>query len=176
MESQNKNNNNYNEDDLNDKSENQINALKHKNKELVKQNKILTSGIESFNGRVKEINIMLEKKNKKFKKQITNYKNKLIEYRRKIILLKKKINELYKNNEYSNGNDNILSSLDINDFYKFPKSIIFNRNDILNKNHELESGYEYFGKRDNLFDNKRKYPHYRYNTYVYKYKNYLDNI
>ena len=176
LENMKKNNNNTNGDLLNENNKKEIDDLKVKNIELLKKNEILTSGIESLNDRIKDINLILEKKNKKFKNEITSYKTKLSEYRRKIILLKRKINELYKNNIYLNSDKTPFGSLNVNDNYRFPKSCILNTNNILNKNQIFEDDWKNFRNNEDLFDDKARFSHHRYNTYVYEYKNYLKNI
>ena len=169
-------NNNNNEIDYKDTEKNQINDLQIKNKELLKQNQNLILGIETFNDRIKEISTMLEKKNKKFKNEIDNYKKKLTEYRKKIILLKTKVKELYKTNPYLNENENLLDSLKINSSnHRYNKSFIFNRNNLFHKKNIFDTDIENLRKKeDNMFDEKEKLSHHRYNTFLYQYNNYLN--
>ena len=118
---------------------------------------------------------MLEKKNKKFKNEIDNYKKKLSEYRKKIILLKTKVKELYKTNPYLNENENLLDSLKINSSHRYNKSFIFNRNNLFHKKNIFDTDIENLRKKeDNMFDEKEKLSHHRYNTFLYQYNNYLN--
>lgn len=175
LENSRKINNNINEIDYNDTEKNQINDLQNKNKELLKHNQNLILGIETFNDRIKEISTMLEKKNKKFKNEIDNYKKKLSEYRKKIILLKTKVKELYKTNPYLNENENLLDSLKINSSHRYNKSFIFNRNNLFHKKNIFDTDIENLRKKeDNMFDEKEKLSHHRYNTFLYQYNNYLN--
>jgi len=167
-------NNNSNEIEYNAQEKNQIKELQIKNEELLKQNKNLILGIESFNERIKEISIILEKKNKKFKNEIKNYKIKLSEYRKKIILLKTKVKEIYKNNPYLIDKENLFDSLNINNTHKYNKSFVFNRNNIFHNKNIFETDLENFRKKEDIFDNKEKLSHHRYNTFLYQYNNYLN--